>query len=268
MHRANGGYLILDAQQIYHQTNAWDALKRSLYDQSITVEPQEQLQGFPMPVSLKPQSIPLKVKVILLGERQLYYLLCDQDPHFQDLFKIAADFSNHIPRSASNLLVFSRLLATIVQKEGLLPLNRHAVAKMIDHSSRVASDTLRLYTNQRFLRDLLREANYWANQEQRRIIKATDIQQAIDQQIYRANRIETRVMDDYRRNLLLLETKGKKIGQINGLSVLQIGHHSFGTPSRITATVRLEKERSLTSSGKLNWAAHCIRKGFLFYRVF
>jgi lon-related putative ATP-dependent protease len=269
LHRANGGYLILDAQQITSQRQAWDSLKRALYAQSVTIENSEHASAGPHPVSLKPAAIPLKVKVILLGERSLYYSLCDQDQNFPDLFKIAADFSNHLPRTPANIYLFARLLATMIQKQNLLPLNRQAVAQMVDYSSRMANDSQRLYINQRAIGDVLREASYWAEQDQRHLVKAVDIRQAIEQQIYRANRIESRIREDFRRNILLIETKGKKIGQLNGLSVLQIGHYSFGTPSRITVTVRLGKgevidiEREVELGGSLHSKGVFILSGFI-----
>lgn len=269
LHAANGGYLILDAQQLINYPYAWDSLKRALYLQKITLGSSDQSTPFPHITSLVPASIPLQVKIILLGERNLYYLLCEEDAYFTDLFKVAADFSNHIGRTSANIALFSRLIATMTQREKGLPLNRHAVAKIIDYSSRLANDRQRLYTNHRFLSDLLHEANYWARQEQRQVIKAIDIQKTIDQQIYRANRIESRVLEDFKRNILLVETKGKKIGQVNGLSVLEVGHYCFGTPSRITATVRLGKgevidiEREVELGGPLHSKGVLILSGFL-----
>jgi predicted ATP-dependent protease len=269
LHRANGGYLILEAQQLVNQPNAWEALKRALLSQQIVIEPSSQEVGFPQAVSLEPQTIPLHVKVILLGERPLYYTLGENDQNFYDLFKVAADFTNHIPRTADNYEVFSRLLATLCQAEQLLPLDRRAVARMIDHSSRLACDSQRLFTHRRWLVDLLREAHYWAQQNRHSLIKVQDVEYAIDQQIYRVNRIETRVHEDYRRNILLVSTKGKKIGQVNGLSVLQIGHYSFGAPNRITATVRLGKgevidiEREVELGGALHSKGVFILSGYL-----
>lgn len=269
LHRANGGYLILDAQQLITQPFAWDSLKRVLYSQHIALESLGQAMGFPSTVSLEPEPIPLKIKIILLGERSLYYLLCEHDINFPDLFKIAADFSNHIQRTPANLIKFSRLVATIAKKEHLLPLNRRAVAKVIDQSSRLAGDTQRLFTHMRCLVDLLREANYWAQHRNSHVIKTEDVHQAIDQQIYRSNRIETRISEDFKRNILLVDTKGQKIGQVNGLSVLQIGQYSFGSPSRITATVRLGKgevvdiEREVELGGALHSKGVFILSGFI-----
>ncbi len=269
LHLANGGYLILDAVQVLAQPYSWDSLKRTLYAQKITLESLNQVLGFPSTLTLEPEAIPIKIKVILLGERSLYYFLCEHDPNFADLFKVAADFSNHIPRNKNNFLIFARLLATISKQENLLPLNRHAVAKMIDHSSRLANDTQRLFTNMRCLVYLLHEANYWAKQAGRSLIKAADIEHAIHEQIYRANRIKTRIHEDFNRNLLLITTKGKKIGQVNGLSVIQLGNYSFGLPSKITATARLGKgevvdiEREVELGGALHSKGVLILSGFL-----
>lgn len=269
LHRANGGYLILDAQQILTQPYAWDSLKRVLYAQNISLETLGQAMGYPSTVSLEPESIPFQGKVILLGERSLYYMLSEHDTNFSDLFKVAADFSNHIPRTPENILLFCRLVATIVKKDNLLPLSREAVAKMIDHSGRLSHDTQRLFTHMRCLVDLLRESHYWAKQNGHTIVKAGDVQQAVEQQIYRANRIETRVSEDFKRNILLVNTKGKRIGQVNGLSVLQVGNYAFGSPSRITATVRLGKgevidiEREVELGGSLHSKGVFILSGFL-----
>ncbi len=269
LHKANGGFLIMDAQQLMNQNQAWDFLKRALYAGKITLEPSDQTSSFPVTANLDPEPIPLQVKVILIGERNLYYSLCEQDTNFADLFKVAADFSNHIPRNSANFMVFSRFLATLIKKSGLLPLNRHAVAKMIDYSTRLANDIQRLSIHQGSLTDLLQEASYWAGQDNRRIVKAIDIQRAIEQKIYRSNRIETRIQEDFKRNIILIETKGKKIGQINGLSVLQIGHYSFGSPGRITATVRLGKgelvdiEREVELGGALHSKGVFILSGFI-----
>jgi lon-related putative ATP-dependent protease len=270
LHYANGGYLILDAQQLLSQPYAWDSLKRVLFTNHIKLETTGEVMGLThATASLDPEPIPLKIKIILLGDRPLYYSLTEHDQHFADLFKVAADFSNHIPRTSANFLVFSRLIATIVKKENLLPLNRHAVARVIDQSARLANDTQRLFTHMRYLVDLLRESNYWARQHHHKIIQSSDIQTAIDQQVYRANRIETRIHADFERNILLIDTKGKKIGQINGLSVLQMGNYSFGSPSRITATVRLGKgeiidiEREVELGGSLHSKGVFILSGFI-----
>ena len=269
LHKANGGYLILDVAQVIMQPYAWDSLKRTLYAQKVTLESLTQVMGFPSTVTLEAEPIPLNIKVILIGERNLYYLLSEHDSHFVDLFKVGADFSNHIPRNRNNYLIFARLIATITKKLGLRPLNREAVSRMIDHSGRLSNDSQRLFINLRFVTDFLREADYWARQANRSIIKKADLNKTIAEQIYRANRVKTRVHEDFSRNILMIATKGKKVGQVNGLSVLQLGNYSFGIPSKITATVRLGKgevidiEREVELGGSLHSKGVLILSGFL-----
>jgi lon-related putative ATP-dependent protease len=269
LHKANGGYLILDAAKLLSQPQAWEQLKKALFTQTIQLELLGQTIGFPNLMTLEPEPIPLDVKVILVGDRNLYYLLSEHDANFSDLFKVAADFSNHIPRNKHNFSIYSRLIATLTMNENLHPLDRGAVARLIDHSSRLANDTKRMATHMRELINLLKESHYWARKRGANIIKNADVQKAIDQQIYRANRIETRIHEDLRRNILLIDTKGKKIGQINGLSVMQVGQYSFSIPARITATVHLGKgevvdiEREVELGGAIHSKGVLILSGFL-----
>lgn len=268
LHRANGGYLILDTSQILNQSNAWESLKRSLASGWIEMETISQT-GIINTFSLEPEKIPLQVKVILIGERILYYLLCEHDIQFPDLFKVAADFSNHIPRNKQNYSIYTRLIATVAKYEKLLPLDKFAVAKIIDRGSRISGDSQRLFTHMRYLSDLLKEGDYWAQAAGHTFITESDIQQAIDQQIFRNNRIEQRIHEDIKRNILLLDTKGAKIGQVNGLSVMQLGTYSFSIPARITATVHLGKgevvdiEREVELGGALHTKGVLILSGFL-----
>lgn len=244
-------------------------LKRDLLTQSIHMELLGQFFGAPNSTLLEPMPIPLNVKVILIGDRNLYYLLCEHDNNFNDLFKVAADFSNHIRRNKRNYSLYSRLIATVVDQKDLHALDRSAVARLIDHSSRLAHDTKRLTTHMRELTDLLEESHYWSQKANRSVIKDIDVQQAIDQKIYRSNRIETRIHEDLHRNILLIDTRGKKVGQINGLSVMQLGHYQFSVPSRITATVHLGKgelidiEREVELGGAIHSKGVLILSGFL-----
>ncbi len=269
LHKANGGYLILDAYKILSQPQSWDILKRALITQVINMELLGQVFGFPNTTLLDPIPIPLEVKIILIGDRNLYYLLSEHDVNFNDLFKVAADFSNHIRRNKRNFSLYARLIATLADQGNLYPLDRGAVARIIDHGSRLANDTKRLTTHMRELTDLLKESHYWSKKSGRNIIKEVDIQQAIQQQIYRANRVETRIHEDLSRNILLIDTRGKKIGQINGLSVMQLGHYAFSIPSRITATVHLGKgelvdiEREVELGGAIHSKGVLILSGFL-----
>ncbi len=169
----------------------------------------------------------------------LYYLLSFYDPEFQDLFKVAADFDESLPRDDSAIKEYARYLATIVKREKLQPMTRQAVARVIEHSSWLVGDSEKLSTHLRSISDLLAEANYWAESNGHANILASDVQQAIDQKIYRSDRVREKLYENIHRGIVMIDTQGKVTGQVNGLSVLQLGEFSFGQPSRITATTRL-----------------------------
>src|SRR5690606_16875871 len=162
LHRANGGYLILDADRVLLEPLAWSALKRALFAREVRIESLGELLSFASTVTLEPQAIPLDLKVILVGERRVYYLLCELDPDFAELFKVAADFENQIDRSADNTVLYARMIATLARRENLSPLSRDAVARVIEHAGRLLGDSEKLTTRLRDIADLLREAGYWA----------------------------------------------------------------------------------------------------------
>ncbi|MGR8933128.1 MAG: Lon protease family protein [Gammaproteobacteria bacterium] len=239
LHRANGGYLILDARKLLLQPYAWESLKRILLSREIRIESLERSLSLISTASLEPEPIPLQVKIVLFGERILYYLLSYYDPEFQDLFKVSADFDDVVARSEKVLPEYARFLATLARYEKLRPLTQSAVCRIIEHCSRLAGDAEKLSTHLRSIGDLLKEANYWADSNSHEHILASDVQQAIDHKIFRMDRIRERLYENFQRGTLLLDTDGKVAGQINGLSVLQLGEFAFGQPSRITATTRL-----------------------------
>jgi len=239
LHRANGGYLILDADRILRQPYAWEGLKRAIRSRELHIEPLEKAYGLMNTVSLEPEPIPLDIKVVLVGDRTLYYLLNHYDPEFEDLFRVVADFSEDIERNESSGILFARLIARIVKEENLLHLECDAVARVIEYSSRLAGDTEKLSVDIRRISDLLRESDYQAGVRGGAQISRSDVQQAIDARIYRHDRIRERIYEAIRRGLIKIDTVGKKIGQINGLSVIDLGDVSFGQPSRITVTTRL-----------------------------
>ena len=239
LHQANGGYLILDVRQVLLQPFAWDSLKRALLAREIRLDSLERTLGLTSTVSLEPEHIPLDIKVVLVGERLLYYLLSEHDPDFSDLFKVMADFEESMDRSPESNQLYARLFATLARKAELRPLDREAVARLIEHSARLAEDAEKVSTHLRSIADLLREANHWAEAADQPVIRRIDVQQAIDQQTYRAERVRERLYENIRRGILLIDTEGAKVGQINGLSVLQLGNFAFGQPTRITATTRL-----------------------------
>ena len=238
LHKANGGYLILDARKVLMQPYAWETLKRSLKSGEIRIESLERALSLISTSSLEPEPIPLDVKVILLGDPIIYYLLNMYDPEFPDFFKVAADFTGSVDRE-ENLTEYAQMLASIARREELRPLNQKAVARVIEHSARMAGDADKLLTHLRSIKDLLTEADYWAADNGHTQITNSDVQQAIDQKTKRLDKIRERLYENIHRGTIMIDTTDKVVGQINGLSVLQLGEFSFGQPSRITATTRL-----------------------------
>jgi lon-related putative ATP-dependent protease len=238
LHRANGGYLIIDARKLLMQPYAWECLKRVLQCGEIRIESLERSLSLVSTSSLEPEPIPLKIKVIIYGDRLIYYLLNLYDPEFQDLFKVAADFDDSVDR-INNELDYARLLATLARQGKLHPLSPQAVARVIEHSARLSGDAEKLSTHLRSIKDLLNEADYWARFNGHEIIANSDVQQAIEQRVYRLDRIREKIYENIERGTVLIDTDTRVIGQINGLSVLQLGEFMFGQPSRITATTRI-----------------------------
>jgi lon-related putative ATP-dependent protease len=269
LHRANGGYLMLDAHKVLTQPFAWEGLKRVLRARKIHMASLGQMLDLVSTLSLEPEPIPLNVKVVLLGDQLLYYLLCQFDPEFNELFKVVVDFEERMDRTLENNLLYARLIGTLARKEGLRPLERGAVARVIEHSARIVGDAEKLSTHIRRITDLLREANYWAEAAGHTIVNAIDVQRAIDAQIRRVDRIRERIQEEIQRGTILIDTEGEKIGQINGLSVIDLGQFAFGRPSRITARVRLGKgevidiEREVELGGPIHSKGVLILSSFL-----
>ena len=269
LHRANGGYLILDAYKLLVQPYAWDALKRVLQSSQIRIESLGQMLSLVSTVSLEPEAIPLNVKVVLVGERLLYYLLSSLDTEFGELFKVAADFEERMERNADSHLLYARLIGTIARQDALLPFDRGAVGRVIEQSSRLAGDAQKVLAHRRTLADLLREADYWAREAARPAVTAEDVQRAIDAQIHRADRLRDRLLEEFLHGTILVDTQGERVGQVNGLSVIQLADFAFGHPSRITARIRLGRgevidiEREVELSGPIHSKGVLILSGFL-----
>ncbi len=269
LHRANGGYLILDARKVLTNPDAWEGLKRALQFRQVRIESPGQMHNLTSTVSLEPEPIPLDVKVILMGERQLYYLLAQADPDFNELFKVAADFDDEFERDDDTTAHYARLIAAITRQEELLPFERAAVCRIVDRASRLAGDSERVTAQMAAIVDLLVEADHWARQAGAALVGAEHVRQAVDAQARRADRVQTQVRDMMLRETLHVDTQGTRVGQVNGLSVLALGTYSFGQPSRITASVHLGKgevvdiEREVELSGPLHSKGVLILSGFL-----
>lgn len=239
LHRANGGYLVLDANRLLTQPLAWDAVKRALQTRQIQIESPDRLVGILNTVSLEPEPIPLDLKVVLVGDHHLYHQLCRHDSDFGELFKVAADFDDVTHRNRENTLLFARLVANVVRDDSLRPLRADAVARVVEDAARRASDAERLSVNMRELTELLKESDYWARQDQAEIVGATHVQRAIDAKIRRQDRLRERIREGIERGTTLIDTSGRTVGQVNALSVLETNGFAFGNPNRITARVRL-----------------------------
>ncbi|MEW8682161.1 MAG: ATP-binding protein [Candidatus Thiodiazotropha endolucinida] len=269
LHRANGGYLILDALKLLFQPFAWETLKRVLQSSEIRIESLAQITSLISTQSLEPEPIPLQVKVVLLGERHIYYLLQALDPEFDELFKVAVDFDDDLVRDSHNEHHYGQLVATLARQHKLRPLDRYAVARVIDHSMRLADDNERLSSHMRSLTDLIQQADFWASEQGHKLISRDDVQQAIEAQIHRADRVQRRLQDEVVRGTLMIATDGEVVGQINGLSVMLLGDQRFGHPNRITARARLGKgqvvdiEREVELGGPIHSKGVYILSGFI-----
>jgi len=269
LHNANGGTLLIDARKLLFSPFAWEALKRALKAKSIRLEQPVESLGLVSTQTLDPEPIPLDIKVVLFGDRELYYLLAEGDPEFQELFKVQADFDDTIARTAEHTETYARLVAAIVGEYALRPLDAEAVARVIEEGSRMARDRDKLSIEVSRIGDIVREADYWASQAGRSLTTGADVRRAIDEQVQRADRMRDRDQETFKRGIVLVDTEGRKVGQINGLSVLQLGTFAFGRPSRITARVRfgggrmVDIEREAKLGGPLHSKGVMILWGYL-----
>ena len=239
LHRANGGYLLLDLRRVLMQPFAWEALKRALHTREIRIESPGQFYGAVSTVSLEPQPIPLDVKVVLFGDRMLHMLLQAYDPEFVELFKVSADFEDDADASPESLKAYARVIATIAGKVCELPLDRHAVARVVEFGAREAGDSGKLSLHRRGLEDLITESEYWARKTGRDVIGREQVQRALDARIERSDSIRRRMQEEILRGTIMIDTAGAEPGQINGLAVYSVGDLVFGQPTRITATTRV-----------------------------
>jgi len=270
LHKANGGYLVMDAHKLLIQPFAWDDLKRALKAREVRIQPPGQAMGLmPATVTLEPEAIALDIKVVLVGDPMLYYMLSHHDPEFSELFKVAADFDWRMDRNPANVLALARSIAALIRKEHLRPLDTAAVARVVERAAREVGDAEKLSTHMASLADLVREADYWAGEAGAEVVSAAHVQQAVDAATYRQDRVRANVQEEIARGIVHIATEGTAIGQINGLAVLQLGRFSFGRPTRITARVRfgggevLDIEREVTLGGPLHGKGVLILSAFL-----
>lgn len=268
LHRANGGYLIIEALDLLTKPLAWQILKRALKNREVAVESMAEALGAFITRTLEPEPIPLRTKVILIGDPFLYYLLFNWDQDFTELFKIKADFETRMDRNPETTKQYAQFVGDVCREEGLKHFSPSAVARIVEHGARMVDHQNKLVTKFGDIVDLVRQSNYWASKNGNKLIKGEDVQKALDEKIYRSNRIEQLIQEMIEEGTILIDTKGEVIGQINGISVLSLGDYSFGKPSRITARTYVGNEgvmnidREVKLGGPIHNKATMILLGF------
>ena len=269
LHRANGGYLILDAVALLSQPYAYDGLKRILKAGEIRIESLGQMIGLISTLAIEPEPIPLDLKVVVVGEPRLYYLLRELDPEFDELFKVGADFENDVERTEDNTRLYGLLVGRLARANRLRPFQRGAVARIIEHAARLSGDAEKLTARTRRLSDLMSEADFWAGQQGQDHVAREDVEKALDARIRRADRLRAQLQREVLRETLLIATAGSQVGQINGLAVIDLGEFRFAHPVRITATARIGEgdvmdiEREAELGGPLHSKGVMILTAFL-----
>ncbi len=269
LHKANGGYIVIDALDLLRNIFAYDALKRAIRNKELKIEDVWEQYRLISTTTLKPEAIPLNVKVILLGNPLLYYLLYNLDEEYRELFKVKADFDTRMEKTDENIQSYAFFVSSLCREENLLPFSRTGVAKIVEVGSRIAEHQDKLTLKFSEIADIIREASYWASKANSNVVNGEHVQKSIDERIYRTNRIEERLREMILEGTLIVDTDGKKVGQVNGLAVIDLGDYSFGKPSRITAKTYAGKagivniERETKMSGRIHEKAILIITNYL-----
>ncbi len=269
IHRANGGYLILRIDELAKNALSYDGLKRALQSGQILIEEAGERLGMSSTKGLSPEPIPLEVKVIVIGDPSIYTLLYTEDPDFPPLFKVKAQFDESIPRNGANIEMYGRFLNTLCTTEGLRHLDAGGVAKIVEHGSRLAEDQAKLSTRFSEIADLVREADFYAGEGGDSVIADRHIMKALSEKVYRSNLADEKTKEMVARGILLIDTTGASVGQVNGLAVLSLGDFEFGQPSRVTASIGLGREgiidieREAKLGGQIHTKGVLILSGFL-----
>jgi len=269
LHQANGGYIVLPVEEVLSNLFTYDSLKRAIRDRQIVVEEMGERLGFMTTKSLRPEPIPLDVKVVLIGPPQLYYMLYGLDEDFRELFKVKAEFDVRMDRNDESVRNYVSFVCMLCRREDLRPLAAGAVAKVVEYGSRTAEDQQKLTTRFSEVADVIREANFWAQREGSPQVAVAHVRKAIEEKIYRSNLIEERIQESIQRGMFLVDTTGEAVGQVNGLAVIDLGNYAFGRPSRITASIGLGQaglidiEREARMGGPIHTKGVLILSGYL-----
>jgi lon-related putative ATP-dependent protease len=269
IHRANGGFLVMSVEDLFRNPFSWDGLKTALKTGEVAIEDPGERMGFITTKGLRPEPIPLSVKVVLIGTPIVNEILYTQDPDYQELFKVKADFDTTMDRNDENVRNYASYICMACNEFGLKHLDASGVAKMVEYGSRLAEDQNKLSTRFSYIADILREASYYATQEKSEFTTAVHVQKAIEQKIYRSSLIHDKIREYIEKGVFLIDTKGTAVGQLNGLSVISLGDIEFGRPSRVTASVGVGRggimdiERESAMGGPTHTKGVLILSGYL-----
>ncbi|MEI6501907.1 MAG: ATP-binding protein, partial [Armatimonadota bacterium] len=269
LHRANGGYLIVEALQLLLRPFAWEALKRALKNREARIESLSDQYRFISTQTLEPEPIPLDVKVCLIGNPMIYYMLYSYDEDFDKLFKVQADFSEEIDLNDTSLRQYAEFIAFVARRDNLLPFERGAVARVAEYGAEQAFDQQKLTARLLDISNLLSESSYWATKEGQKRVRAEDVQHALDQKTWRANRLEERIFEMFQDGTIMVDVVGEVAGQINGLSIMTLGDYMIGRPGRLTCrtfagrtgVIQIDREAKLT--GRIHDKGMLTLSGFL-----
>lgn len=269
LHQANGGYLILQTKDVLGNVQAWETMKRSLRTKEIVIENMKEQMSLIAVSTLKPEPIPIDIKIILVGSNYLYHTLYDYDEDFKKFFKIKADFDEDMERNDDNNAKIARFIAAFCKRENALPFDKTAVAKIIEYCSRMVADQEKITAKFNDIVEILAEANTWTEIEGDSVVTEKNVVKAITEKIYRSNKYDRNLLELIEEGTIMIETEGKKVGQINGLTILDMGDFSFGKPSKITATTFIGKsgivniEREVEMSGTSHSKGVLILSGYM-----
>jgi len=269
IHKANGGYLIVPVEELLQNPFSYDGLKRDLRDGNMTIAEPEERYGFLSVKTLKPQPIPLTTKVILIGSPYLYQMMFELDPDFRELFKIKAEFDTVMDRTESKVMQYAAWVCALCEKEKLKHLDGTGIGKLVEFSSRIVEDQYKLSTQFAYVADVVREANFYATQDNSDFITGEHIKKAIEEKVYRSKLIQEKIQEMIKRGFFLIDTVQEKVGQVNGLSVMGMGDFAFGNPSRVTASIGVGREgvidieREAKMGGPIHTKGVLILSGYL-----
>ena len=266
---ANGGYLILNIREVLLNPGVWEGLKRVIRAKEVKVEDPWEQYGFFTPQGMRPQPMPLEVKIVMTGEDRIYQLLSLYEEDFWEMFKVKADFDYQVKRTDENIMAYACFIRKCCDGEKLLPFHRTGVAKVMEYATRAVGDQEKLSTRFGQLKDLLIEADHWARRAGSSVINADHVERAVKEKIYRMSMVADRIRELIAEGMLMVDVDGAVIGQVNGLAIYDLGIFSFGRPHRITAktflgrrgVINIERESQL--SGRIHDKGVLILSGYL-----